>query len=56
MARELARLYADKGIVSTSVNPGNLRTELQRHVTPLQDRIIVWPLTYYSAPSDAFAY
>ncbi|KAH8115062.1 NAD-binding protein [Phellopilus nigrolimitatus] len=31
VARELARRYADEGIVSISVNPGNLKTDLQRH-------------------------
>lgn len=33
-SNELARRYADKGIVSNAVNPGNLDTELQRHHTP----------------------
>jgi len=32
LAKEMARRYGDQGIVCTSVNPGNLRTELQRHV------------------------
>ncbi|RDB18051.1 hypothetical protein Hypma_000729 [Hypsizygus marmoreus] len=31
-ANELARRYADQGIVSTAVNPGNLRSDLQRHL------------------------
>ena len=30
VARELARRYGDK-IVSTSLNPGNIRTDLLRH-------------------------
>ncbi|KAJ7103405.1 NAD(P)-binding protein [Mycena belliarum] len=30
-SNELARRYGDKGIVSTSLNPGNLKTDLQRH-------------------------
>ncbi|TFL05015.1 hypothetical protein BDV98DRAFT_610706 [Pterulicium gracile] len=30
-SRELAKRYGDQGIVSTALNPGNLRTELQRH-------------------------
>lgn len=29
-ATELARRYGDKGIVSTSLNPGNLTSELHR--------------------------
>ncbi|KAL1747096.1 hypothetical protein HDZ31DRAFT_72431 [Schizophyllum fasciatum] len=32
IASELQRRYGDKGIVSTSVNPGNLDSELYRHV------------------------
>ncbi|KAF8627488.1 hypothetical protein AX17_006299 [Amanita inopinata Kibby_2008] len=31
-AAELARRYGDQGIVSTAVNPGNLRTELGRNL------------------------
>ncbi|PCH33230.1 NAD(P)-binding protein [Wolfiporia cocos MD-104 SS10] len=31
VAREFAKRYADKGIVSTSLNPGNIRSELQRY-------------------------
>jgi len=34
-SNELARRYSDKGIVSTSLNPGNVRTDLQRHVPPV---------------------
>jgi retinol dehydrogenase-12 len=41
VAREAARRYADKGIVVTSVNPGNIRTELTRYTTPLQLWFIV---------------
>ncbi|KAG5652888.1 hypothetical protein H0H81_003251 [Sphagnurus paluster] len=32
-SNELARRYGDQGIVSTALNPGNLRSDLQRHVT-----------------------
>ncbi|KLO08980.1 NAD(P)-binding protein [Schizopora paradoxa] len=32
LANEFARRYGDQGIVSTSLNPGNLNTELQRHM------------------------
>ncbi|TDL20586.1 NAD(P)-binding protein, partial [Rickenella mellea] len=31
-ARELARRYADQGILSFSLNPGNIQTDLQRHL------------------------
>ncbi|PFH47750.1 hypothetical protein AMATHDRAFT_6454 [Amanita thiersii Skay4041] len=39
-ATELARRYGDKGIVSTSLNPGNIRTDLQRHLKGLRSFII----------------
>jgi retinol dehydrogenase-12 len=41
LAREAARRYADKGILVTSVNPGNIKTELTRYTTPLQLWFIV---------------
>ncbi|KAI0260316.1 NAD(P)-binding protein [Gloeopeniophorella convolvens] len=50
VARELARRYGDK-IVSTSVNPGNLRTDLQRHAPRWQRALINWML--YPAPYGA---
>ncbi|KAJ7506031.1 NAD-P-binding protein [Mycena galericulata] len=34
-ARELAKRYGDNGIISISLNPGNLRTEIQRHQSAL---------------------
>ncbi|KAI0310797.1 NAD(P)-binding protein [Amylostereum chailletii] len=40
VARELARRYGHQGIVSISVNPGNLRTELQRYLTGARKFII----------------
>jgi len=39
VARELARRHGDK-IVSTSVNPGNLNTDLQRHMPRWQFAIL----------------
>ncbi|KAH9037555.1 NAD(P)-binding protein [Lactarius hengduanensis] len=39
VARELARRYGDK-IVSTSLNPGNIRTELQRNMPGWQSAIL----------------
>ncbi|KIP02442.1 hypothetical protein PHLGIDRAFT_26578 [Phlebiopsis gigantea 11061_1 CR5-6] len=36
VAREMARRYGHRGIVSTSVNPGNLSTELQRYLTGMK--------------------
>ncbi|KAL1946145.1 hypothetical protein VTO73DRAFT_15272 [Trametes versicolor] len=35
VAHETSKRYAEKGIVSFSVNPGNIQTELQRHVPGL---------------------
>jgi len=40
VARELARQHGDK-IVSTSVNPGNLNTDLQRHMPWWQAAVTV---------------
>ena len=34
-ARQLAKRYADKGIISISLNPGNIMTDLGRHASPL---------------------
>jgi NAD(P)-dependent dehydrogenase (short-subunit alcohol dehydrogenase family) len=34
-ATELARRYGDDGIVSTSLNPGNIATDLIRYLNPL---------------------
>ncbi|KAG8915085.1 hypothetical protein FRC02_004681 [Tulasnella sp. 418] len=52
-SNELAKLYGDQGIISNAVNPGNLKTELQRHVASClqtlavsisQPREITWRL------------
>ncbi|KAI9443884.1 NAD(P)-binding protein [Lactarius indigo] len=48
VARELARRHGDK-IVSTSLNPGNIRTELQRHMPWWQRTVLYWlmyPVSY----------
>ncbi|KAH9913272.1 uncharacterized protein B0H18DRAFT_888611 [Fomitopsis serialis] len=37
---ELARRYGDRGIVSISLNPGNIRTGIQRYVVGLQAKIL----------------
>ncbi|KAH9025102.1 NAD(P)-binding protein [Lactarius pseudohatsudake] len=44
VARELARRYGDK-IVSTSLNPGNIRTILERDMPGWQRTILTW-ITY----------
>ncbi|OBZ71127.1 hypothetical protein A0H81_08821 [Grifola frondosa] len=33
IAREVAKRYADQGIISMSCNPGNLKTDMQRYVS-----------------------
>jgi len=43
VARELARRYGDK-IVSTSLNPGNIRSDLQRHMPKWQLLMMRWML------------
>ncbi|KAJ7755211.1 NAD-P-binding protein [Mycena metata] len=50
LSAELARRYGDQGLVSTSLNPGNLKTEIARHWTSpgqklmkLLGHLIVYP-------------
>jgi len=50
VARELARRYGDK-IVSTSLHPGNIRTDLQRHWPRWQSAIVYWIM--YPVPYGA---
>ncbi|KIM76634.1 hypothetical protein PILCRDRAFT_643196 [Piloderma croceum F 1598] len=33
VAKEIAKRYGDQGIVSTSLNPGNIKTDMLRHMT-----------------------
>jgi len=51
MSNEFARRFANKGIVSNALNPGNIRTDLQRHL----DSIAGWfvDLILYPAPYGA---
>ncbi|KAG8697082.1 hypothetical protein FRC09_008082 [Ceratobasidium sp. 395] len=50
-AKELARRYESQGIISTSLHPGGIRTELQRHLTlggaaeAVVD-LLLWPAPY----------
>ncbi|CAE6380524.1 unnamed protein product [Rhizoctonia solani] len=39
-SNELAKRYADQGIISSSLNPGNLQTDLQRHLPWLVSKIM----------------
>ncbi|KAJ7927986.1 hypothetical protein B0H13DRAFT_2229089 [Mycena leptocephala] len=50
-SNELYRRYADQGIVSVALNPGNLKTELQRHVGGFVRSIM--NLTLYPVPYGA---
>ncbi|KAJ7459941.1 hypothetical protein FB451DRAFT_1505964 [Mycena latifolia] len=48
-SNELSRRYADQGIISVSLNPGNLKTELQRHLSSVTRTVlgsIVYPAPY----------
>ncbi|THH16750.1 hypothetical protein EW146_g3938 [Bondarzewia mesenterica] len=45
-SNELARRYGNQGIVSNSLNPGGVRTELQRHVNNPIARLIISALVY----------
>ncbi|KAF9475748.1 NAD(P)-binding protein [Pholiota conissans] len=49
VSAELARRYGDQGIVSTSLNPGNIQTDLQRHLGKVQGffvRLTLWDTSY----------
>jgi len=50
-AVELARRYADQGIISVSVHPGSIRSELHRHMPPLVEKCILFFL--YSSSQGA---
>jgi len=39
-SNELARRYGDQGIISTSLHPGNLRSDLQRHMSKFEDLLL----------------
>ncbi|KAJ7209097.1 NAD-P-binding protein [Mycena rebaudengoi] len=49
VSAELARRYGEQGLVSTSLNPGNLKTDLARHWTSpgrMVAKLFVYPLLY----------
>ncbi|EJF56822.1 NAD(P)-binding protein [Dichomitus squalens LYAD-421 SS1] len=50
-ARQLAKRYAEQGIISVSVNPGNIKSELQRHLAGLQKKLV--NLLLYPTPLGA---
>ncbi|EMD31845.1 hypothetical protein CERSUDRAFT_162663 [Gelatoporia subvermispora B] len=51
VARQFAKRYGDNGIISLSCNPGNLKTELQRHAMGVQRKLMNAML--YPAPYGA---
>ncbi|KAJ7069772.1 hypothetical protein C8F01DRAFT_976369 [Mycena amicta] len=49
LSNELSRRFAEQGIISVAVNPGNLKTELQRHLGSIGQRLlntILYPAPY----------
>jgi len=49
VSNELARRYEDQGIVTTSLNPGNLKSDLQRHLSPFESFmlfVLLYPASY----------
>ncbi|KAI0769385.1 NAD-P-binding protein [Trametes elegans] len=44
-ANELHRRYGDQGIISVSLHPGNLKTEVQRHVSSIE-KVLSAPLLH----------
>lgn len=51
-SNELARNYAEQGIISSSLNPGSIRTDLQRHL-PWLVRVILRLLFHHPASYGA---
>ncbi|RXW24428.1 hypothetical protein EST38_g1426 [Candolleomyces aberdarensis] len=50
-AKELARRYGDQGIVSTDLNPGNLASDLGRHLGRIEHKVVSMML--YPVPMGA---
>ncbi|KAF8799006.1 NAD(P)-binding protein [Phlegmacium glaucopus] len=49
ISNEFAKRYGEQGIVSTSFNPGNIKSDLQRHISPFEYFMIaalLQPLPY----------
>ncbi|KAI0350182.1 NAD-P-binding protein [Trametes cingulata] len=57
VAHQLAKRYADKGIISISVDPGNIDTDIQRHRSALARKFSSYMLypTPYGALTQLFA-
>jgi retinol dehydrogenase 12 len=41
VSNEFAKRYGNQGIVSTSLNPGNIKSDLQRHLSSVQSFLLV---------------
>ncbi|KZT52548.1 NAD(P)-binding protein [Calocera cornea HHB12733] len=57
-SNELARRYGDQGITSTSLNPGGIRTDLQRHLKGVSAWLIdkmLFPVEPYGALNQLYA-
>ncbi|KIY46676.1 NAD(P)-binding protein [Fistulina hepatica ATCC 64428] len=55
---ELARRYGAEGIVSTSLNPGNLRSDLWKHMNPwlmMLGKLFLYPVVPYGALTQLYA-
>ena len=44
---EFSGRYKDEGILSLSLNPGNLKTDLQRHLPSLMNKYLVQPMLHH---------
>jgi NAD(P)-dependent dehydrogenase (short-subunit alcohol dehydrogenase family) len=59
VAQELARRYGDQGVVTTSLNPGTLESNLYRHVdSPIQKAVAVslWKVLVYTKQAKSQFY
>ncbi|KAG8983068.1 hypothetical protein FRB94_006030 [Tulasnella sp. JGI-2019a] len=45
-SNELAKRYADQGIVSTAVHPGSIETDITQHMNPWAQRTLKFLLYY----------
>lgn len=54
-SNELHRMYADQGVVSISLHPGNLKTDLQRHVSTFEKCVTVRPRSHLTLARENFA-
>jgi retinol dehydrogenase 12 len=58
LAKYIANHYAEDGIIAFSLNPGGIRSELQRHTSWFEawllDKLVLWP-TPYGAINQLYA-